>query len=92
MACMLNSKTFEIFNGTVTVTLGLDYIKKYEDHVGPFTNKTAEYLAVTSGYDESYSNEDIIKGIEDGIEEEKKEPPFSQLRELDGSYFCVNLA
>lgn len=67
---MLNSKTFEIFNGTVTVTLGIDYIKKYEEHVGPFTNKTAEYLAVTSGYDESYSNEDIIKGIEEGINEE----------------------
>ena len=67
---MLNSKTFKIFKGTVTVSLDLDCIKKYEEHVGPFTSKTAEYLAVTSGYDESCSNEDIIKGIEDGIEEE----------------------
>lgn len=69
---MINYKSFTIFNGLVTVNIDVNSVEKYENHVGPFSEKTAEYLAVTSGYDETSSVEDIVMGIKEGIDEESE--------------------
>lgn len=61
---------YSIFNNTKRITIDDDLIKKYESLVVPFTEKRAEYLAVTSGMNENSSEEDILKGIIEGINEE----------------------
>ena len=59
-----------LFNNTKHVSINDNLIKEYESSVVPFTAKRAEYLAVTSGMDEDSSEEDILKGIIEGINEE----------------------
>lgn len=61
---------YSIFNNTKRITIDDDPIKKYVSLVVPFTAKRAEYLAVTSGMNETSSEEDILKGIIEGINEE----------------------
>lgn len=59
-----------LFNNTKRVVIDDDLIKKYERFVVPFSAERAEYLAVTSGMDKDSSEEDILKGIIEGINEE----------------------
>ena len=61
---------FSIFNNTKHIKISDKLIKEYEESAVPFTLKRAEYLAVTSGMDENNSEEDIRKGIIEGIYEE----------------------
>ena len=61
---------YSIFNNTKRVIIDDALVKEYESSVVPFTAKRAEYLAVTSGMDENSSEEDILKGIIEGINEE----------------------
>lgn len=59
-----------IFNNTKRVIIDDILIKKYERYVVPFSAERAEYLAVTSGMDKDSSEEDILRGIIEGIDEE----------------------
>lgn len=59
-----------IFNNTKRVIIDDNQIKKYERFVVPFSAERAEYLAVTSGMDKDSSEEDILRGIIEGIDEE----------------------
>ncbi len=59
-----------IFNNTKRIKIDDNLIKKYERFVVPFSAKRAEYLAVTSGMNENSSEEDILRGIIEGIDEE----------------------
>ncbi len=59
-----------IFNNTKLIMINDSLIMDYEKSVAPFTAKRAEYLAVSSGMDENSSEEDIRKGIIEGIKEE----------------------
>lgn len=61
---------YSIFNNTKRIRIDDELIKDYESSVVPFTAKTPEYLAVTSRMDENSSDEDILKGIIEGINEE----------------------
>ena len=62
--------TFKLFNNSKTVTIQDDLIKEYEGSVVPFNAKRAEYLAVTSGLDETDTEDEIIEGIVKGMHEE----------------------
>ena len=61
---------FSIFNNTKHIIINDMLINEYKESVVPFTAKRAEYLAVTSGMDKNSSEEDIRKGIIEGIYEE----------------------
>ena len=61
---------FWIFKKKICVPIEQSMVAKYAGSVGPFTDKTAEYLAVTSGCNEDSSLEELQKGICDGIKEE----------------------
>ena len=61
---------FFIFKKKICVPIEQSMVAKYVNSVGPFTDRTAEYLAVTSGCNEDSSLEELQKGICDGIKEE----------------------
>lgn len=61
---------FSLFNNTKSVVIDDDLIKEYEASAVPFSAERAEYLAVTSGMDKDSPEEDILKGIIEGIHEE----------------------
>ena len=61
---------FTIFNNAKKVQISDSLIKEYEENVVPFKSKRAEYLAITSGVDENSSEDEVRKGIIEGIYEE----------------------
>ncbi len=58
---------FIIFNNTKKISISDSLIQNYEANVVPFNLRRAEYLAVTSGLDENSAEEEIKKGIIQGI-------------------------
>ncbi len=61
---------FHIFKKKICIPIEQEMVTEYINLVGPFTDETAEYLAVTSGCNETSSLEELQRGIYDGIKEE----------------------
>ncbi len=66
---MTNIAKFKVFENRI-ISIPIEFVKVYNESVGPLTNSTAEYLIKTSNCNKNNTDSELRKALIMGIQDE----------------------